>query len=609
MRRIGAGLEDSLSGLVLFSAALILVAEMVLRKYFTTGIPGSSALVNLSTLWLAFLGAALAAREKKLLSLATGEFLPKGWIRDVSRVLSAAISSLICTGLAVASYELVKIEYEFDTHFDWIPAWIAQLVMPIALAAVAVRLVIGAGSSWKTRLPAAIGIPAGFLLVRALYASHAAEEYPVLLAETPALPGVLVVLGAAILGAPVFVVIAGIAGVLFVTIGDPLQAIPSDAYGMATKPHLAAIPLFTLTGFLLAEGDVPARLLRLFRAFFGWMPGGTAIVCATLCAFLTVFTGGSGVTILVLGGILFQALNEDGYRERFSLGLLTASGSLGLLLPPALPLILYGVVANVPIKQLFVGGILPGVLLVALIAAWGVREGLVGKTSQQKFDRKEATRALWAAKFEIAIPVIVLGAIFSGWATLVESAALTALVAFVLQLFIHKNISFRKDLNRVVRECVVLTGGVLIILAMAYSLTNYITLENIPGVMIDWMQERVESKWVFLLCVNIFLLLVGCMMDIFSATVVVVPLLVPLGAAYGVDPVHLGIIFIANLELGYLTPPVGLNLFLASYRFKKPLLSVYRAALPMLLILGLGVLAITYIPWLTTALVGLFDLD
>lgn len=575
---------------------------MVLRKGFTTGIPGSAALVNVTTLAIAFLGVAIAAREKKLLSLATGELLPKGWIRSTARLISSALSAGVCAAIAYAGYELALSEREAEAKIiEWLPAWIPQLVMPIGLGLVGLRLAWNAGVGWIQRVVAALAIPAGVFFARALSLSQEAEDGP-LFYDSPALPGILLLLGAAVLGAPIFVVIAGIAAVLYITVGDPLVVVPSDAYGMALKPHLAAIPLFTLTGFLLAEGDVPSRLLRLFRATFGWMPGGTAVVCAALCAFLTVFTGGSGVTILVVGGILFQALQEDGYRERFSLGLLTASGSLGLLLPPALPLILYGIVAEVEIKQLFIGGILPGILLVALIAAWGVREGLIGKTNRQKFDAGEASRALWSAKFELLIPVIVLVAFFSGWATLVECAALTTFVALVVQVVIHRNISLRTDLSRVVRECIVLTGGVLAILAMAFSLTGYLTFEDVPQQLIEWMKEHVESKWVFLLCVNLFLLAVGCVMDIFSATVVVVPLLVPLGAAYGIDPVHLGIIFIANLELGYLTPPVGLNLFLASYRFERPLLEVYRAALPMLAILGIGVLAITYFPQLTTVL-------
>jgi len=371
---------------------------------------------------------------------------------------------------------------------------------------------------------------------------------------------------------------------------------------MAVSPHLPAIPLFTLTGFLLAEGGAAQRLMRLFRALFGWVPGGTAVVCASLCAFMTVFTGGSGVTILVLGGLLFQALRADGYADRFSLGLLTASGSLGLLFPPALPLILFGIVAQVPIGDLFIGAVLPGILLVALIAAWGVREGLINGTRRTSFNWSEARAAMWESKFEILLPVVLLTAIIGGFATLTESAALTVLYAFVTQTFVHRDLSVRSDLLRVLRECLVLLGGVLLIFAVAMGLTSYLVDAEVPARLVEFAQARIESRLVFLLCLNVFLLLVGCLMDIFSATVVVVPLIAPLGVAYGIDPVHLGIIFIANLELGYLTPPVGLNLFLASYRFDRPLLEVYRAAVPMLLVLGVGVLLITYLPWLTTGL-------
>jgi tripartite ATP-independent transporter DctM subunit len=332
------------------------------------------------------------------------------------------------------------------------------------------------------------------------------------------------------------------------------------------------------------------------------MPGGTAVVTALLCAFFTVFTGGSGVTILALGGLLFQALQADQYRERFSLGLLTASGSLGLLFPPALPLILYGIVAQISIQDLFVGGLVPGVILVALIAAWGVREGLMTNARRQAFDLAEGARAIWHAKWELALPALVLVAIFGGFATLVEAAALTALYALFTQTVVHRDISVRKDLFGVIVECVVLVGGVLIILGVAMGLTSYMVDAQIPARMVEWAQESISSPLVFLLLLNIFLILVGCLMDIFSAIVVVVPLIVPLGAAFGIHPVHLGIIFIANLELGYLTPPVGLNLFLAAYRFERPLLTVWRAALPMLLILGFGVILITYVPWLTLGL-------
>ena len=413
-------------------------------------------------------------------------------------------------------------------------------------------------------------------------------------------------MAAGALGAPIFAILGGVATLLFLSEGSTPVIVLIKTYTLAVSPTLPAIPLFTLAGFLLAAGQSSERLLRVFRAWVGWAPGGTAVVCAFACSFFTVFTGGSGVTILALGGILFPALIKEGYRERFSLGLLTASGSLGLLLPPALPLIVYAVVAERPIEDMFLGGLLPGILLTSLIAAWGVREGLVSGTSRAPFTIREAFAALAEAKWELGLPIIVLTSIFSGYATPVESAALTAFYALVVQTLVHRDLSFRNDLLPVFTECIAIVGGVLIIMGVAVGLTDYLVGAQIPGRLLEWTEAHVQSQLVFLLGLNVFLLLVGCLMDIFSATIVVVPLIVPIGAAFGIHPVHLGIIFIANLELGYLTPPVGLNLFLASYRFKRPLLEVSRAALPMLAILGFGVLVITYVPWLTTGLLKAF---
>ena len=418
-------------------------------------------------------------------------------------------------------------------------------------------------------------------------------------------PGLVVVLAAALLGAPIFVLLGGMAALLFLSEGIPPVAILVETYQLAVKPTLPSIPLFTLAGFLLAEGHASRRLLRVFRGLFGWMPGGTALVCALLCAFFTVFTGGSGVTVLALGGLLLPALVADGYRERFSLGLLTASGSLGLLLPPALPLILYGIVAQSPIEDLFIGGIVPGLLLIALIGGWGVREGVRSNVPRVRFDLREAAAAVWEGKWETLLPVVVLVAIFGGYATIVEASALAALYAFVVQTFVHRDIKIAEDFRRVFVDCVVTIGGVLVILGVAVGLTSYMVDADVPGRLLEWTEAYVTSPRVFLLGLNIFLLIVGCLMDIFSATFVVVPLIVPLGQAFGIHPVHLGIIFIANLELGYLTPPVGLNLFLSSYRFKRPLTEVVAATFPFLVILAIGVLLITYVPWLTTGLLGI----
>jgi len=526
----------------------------------------------------------------------------------------------------------VMIEREAGTNIGGgIQAWVAQLVLPIAFVLIAVRVVWRVGnlsevsavdastgreiassavlhsakasrrakasaerSLWIERGLASLGLLAGVLFLRV----------PSILETHSLWIGGVVVVAAAMVGTPLFAILGGGAALLFMHDGVTPATILIETYALSVSPTLAAIPLFTLAGFLLAEGKASERLLRVFRAYFGWIPGGTAVVCAILCSFFTVFTGGSGVTILALGGVLFPALLKDGYREKFALGLMTASGSLGLLLPPALPLILYAVVAQIPIEDIFIGGILPGILLTSMVAAWGVREGIVSGAGRHAFRAPEALAATWAAKWELAMPALVLVAMFSGLATAVEASALTALYALVVQAFIHRDLSLR-GLLRAFSECVTVIGGVLIILGVAVGLTNYLVGAQVPATLLEWAKGNITSKWVFLLVLNVFLLAVGWLMEIFAAIVVVVPLIVPLGAAFGIHPVHLGIIFIANLELGFLTPLVGLNIFLASYRFKRPVLEVCVAALPMMAILGIGVLVITYVPWLTTGILAL----
>ncbi len=570
--------------------------EIPLRKV-GTGIPGAISVERHLTLWVAFLGAAIAAREGRLLSLATGQLLPDGKLRTAGSRLASAVAAGVCALLFRAGIDLVREEMAAGTMItEKIPVWAAQAVMPVAFLFIGLRLVGRSADTWRGRSAAIVGIAAGLALAQA----------PGLLDAPPSWPGVLLVLVATLLGGPIFAALGGIAALLFMAEGVPPVAVLIETYGLSINPTLAAIPLFTLVGFFLAEGRASSRLLDLFHALVGWAPGGTAVVCAFVCAFFTVFSGGSGVTILALGALLFQVLQEDRYRERFSLGLLTASGSLGLLLPPALPLILYGIVAGVPIEDLFIGGIVPGLLLVSLVAAAGVREGVRSGVQRRPFDGRRLRAAVWQAKWELLLPVLVLFVIFRGIATLVEAAALAALYAFVIQCFVHRDVSLGNDLARVFRQCLVLIGGVLLILGMAMGFSSYMVDAMIPARALDWVQSHIDSRIVFLLCLNVFLLLVGAVMDIFSATVVVVPLIVPLGLAFGVHPIHLGIIFVANLELGYLTPPVGLNLFLASYRFERPLLQLYRASLPFLLILGLGVLLITYVPLLTTGLLAVF---
>jgi tripartite ATP-independent transporter DctM subunit len=594
VNRLFATIEDGVAALALAAMVALPLLEILIRRAFGIGLPGSGPFVQHLTLWVGFLGAAIAAREGKLLALATGGAVPRR-ARRAAAVFAAAVAACMATILAGGAVQLVLSERETGTIIAAnVPAWVGQLALPIGFALIALRLAWRADASWWGKLVGVAGILAGVALI----------QFPAVLEHRPAWPGLVIVMLAAVVGAPIFAILGGAAVLLFMSDGVTPATVLIETYSLSVSPTLPAIPLFTLAGFLLAEGQASARLLRVFRAWFGWIPGGTAVVCAVLCTFFTAFTGGSGVTILAVGGVLFPALLKEGYRDQFSLGLLTVSGSLGLLLPPSLPLILYAVVAQIPIEDLFIGGLLPGILLTAMIAAWGVREGIISGAARHRFRAAEAGRSLWAAKWELAMPVVVIVSMFSGIATAVEAAALTACYAFFIQTVVHRDLSVRRDLLRVFVECAVVIGGVLVILGVAVGLTNWMVGAQLPATLVEWVRAHIQSRLAFLLVLNVFLLIVGWFMEIFAAIVVVVPLIVPLGAAFDINPVHLGIIFVANLELGFLTPLVGLNIFLASYRFKRPVLEVCRATLPFMAILGIGVLVITYVPWLTTGLLG-----
>jgi tripartite ATP-independent transporter DctM subunit len=587
--------ENLLSTLALSGIMLLPLAEIASRNLLGMGVPGSGPFAQSLTLWLGLFGAAIAAREGKLLTLAIGEFLPKNRVGEVAHIISGAGGAMVSTLLAIGGYVLLQSDRAAgDVIAIGVPVWVADLALPIGFGLIALRLVWRASPHWPGRAIAALGIAAAFVIQDHRSAFEGASLWPWL----------VTVLVTAVFGAPIFALLAGIAIFATLVAGNPPVVLLVKAYEeLTTSTGLAAIPLFTLAGFLLAEGKSSERLLRLFRAWFGWAPGGTAVAAATLCAFFTLFTGGSGVTILVLGGLLLPALTGNGYRERFSIGLLTASGSLGLLFPLSLPLMLYGIVAQTAsIEDLFIGGLLPGLMMLGLLSALGVREGLVTSAGRTPFSLHEAMSALWEAKWEVLLPVFVLGAFLGGIATLVESAPLAALYTLIVQRFIHRDLPTWKDVLRVMSDCVALVGSVLVILAVAAGLTNYLVNAQVPTHLIEWTQAHVHSKVVFLLGLNVFLLVVGTLMDIFSAIVVVVPLIVPLADVFGINPVHLGIIFVANLELGFLHPPLGLNLLLASIRFKKPVLEVTWATLPMLGILAIGVLLITYWPGLTLGL-------
>ncbi|HPX99858.1 MAG TPA: TRAP transporter large permease subunit [Candidatus Marinimicrobia bacterium] len=408
-------------------------------------------------------------------------------------------------------------------------------------------------------------------------------------------------------GLPLFAAI-GITGIIQFAISgiDPTVVIV-EMYRVASAPTLLAIPLFTLAGYVLAESSAPRRLLNLAEALLGWIPGGVAIGSLVTCALFTCFTGASGITIIALGGLILPILLKNNYSEKFALGLITSSGSLGLLFPPSLPLILYGVVASVSIDQLFIAGLIPGILLIILLSIYAVRNDVLKKSERIPFSWQNLGRALKETVWELPIPVIILGGIYGGFITAVEASAVTAFYVLIAEFILNRDLSFRRDLIRIMRDSVQLVGGILIILSCSMGATAYLIDAEIPQKALLWAQQVFSSKITFLLVLNIFLLITGMMLDIFSAIIIVVPLIVPIALSYGINPVHLGIIFLTNLEIGYLTPPVGLNLFISSYRFDKSITELYRISLPFLFIMLIALVLITYIPDLSLFLVGLIQ--
>jgi tripartite ATP-independent transporter DctM subunit len=399
---------------------------------------------------------------------------------------------------------------------------------------------------------------------------------------------------------------AGLVLILLEAAASPLDVIATDIYSALTSDSIIPIPLFTLVGFFLSESKAGERLVATFRSLFSWLPGGMIIVTVIICAFFTSFTGASGVTILALGGILYTILAEHvKYSEKFSIGLLTSVGSIGLLFPPSLPLILAAAVMQTNVFKMFLGGFIPGLLLVVLVIIFGIIASVRTKIPLERFEPKKALVSLKGSALEILLPFLLIVSYFTGTLSLVEIGAVAVIYIVITEVLIHRDIRIR-EIPRVFLKAVPITGGVLAILALSQSLSFYIIDTNAPANLADWMQQTIESKYIFLLLLNLALLVVGCLMDIFSAILIVLPLIVPLGAAYGIDPVHLGIIFIINLELGFMTPPVGLNLFLASYRFNKPFVDICRYVFPFLLIQLVVVLLVTYVPFLSTFLTQFF---
>ena len=571
------------------------VLEVVARFFGTTAITSSRMVVQHLTLWVGFFGAVLASSRGKLLSLSSSNLFEPESSFSIKHFIAKSTSLIILISLFWGSFQLVTVEYQYPVNISpLISRWFAQSIMPISLMLMSVILFFKSYSSLKNKFALLISI----LLFLSIVSIPQVRESSVTLWFS-----FFSIIFSLFYGLPIFLGLGGIAALLFWFDWTPLSAISAETYRIVVSPTLPTIPLFTIAGFLLAESKSSIRLLSLFQALFGWIPGGTPIVLVIICGFFTAITGGSGVTILALGGLLMPMLIKDGFSKDFSLGLITVSGSIGLLFPPSLPLIIYGVTAGVSIKSIFLGGIIPGLLILVIVASWAIFSSKRQSVAVYDFKINNIKSALIESKWEIAIPFIIMFGIFGGYMTLVETAAISALYVLFITVVIYRDISFSK-VGNILIDCCALIGGVLIILGVAMGLTSYIIDAEVPMTLLEWVKTNISSKYIFLILLNVFLLIVGCMMDIFSATIIVVPLIKPIAAYFGIDPIHLAIIFIANLELGYLTPPVGMNLFLSAYRFDESMKSVYTSTMPFYFVMLFCVILITYFPILSTWLVG-----
>ncbi|MDH4258950.1 MAG: TRAP transporter large permease subunit [Gammaproteobacteria bacterium] len=576
---------------LLLATTLALLVLLGVASASTT-FANTDELIRHLTLLVGMLGGMAAARENRLLSMGTvAQALPPAW-KPAIAAFTGLVSTTVAALLTLAAWQFVSEEAASSSRLAFgIPRIVLQAVMPLGFALITLRIVRHAAGGLAARI---------VLLLIAAGLTYAVSQLDggVAAARTP----MLVVLAAAIvLGAPIFVGLAGVALIFFISAGDPIASIPLDHYDQVTNPLLATLPLFTLAGYIVAASGAARRLVRLLRAWSGHLRGGPAVVTVFACAFFTAFTGGSGVTILALGGLLMPILLSSRYGDRAALGLVTGAGSLGVLFAPCLPLILYSIVAQVSIEEMFLAGAVPGLLMVVLACAWGIAASPSLK-KRPRFSWRRAVVTTWRAKWELLLPIVPLVLIFGGFVLPVQAAAITAAYALLIAAFVNRDLPRGAALVAVMCECGLLVGGVLLILGAAMGLTNLLITEHVPDRLTVWIESTIEARWLFLLILNLFLLVVGSLMDIFSAIIVVAPLIVPVALAFGVEPVHLGVILLANLELGYLTPPVGLNLFMSASRFGRPVLEVARASLPILVVLAIGVALITAFPELTLAL-------
>jgi tripartite ATP-independent transporter DctM subunit len=635
LKKIFYGIENGFCIFSMVALAILPIWDVLAsfsQRFFkiTISIPGSIGLITNMLLWVGMFAGMITTRNQGHLSIALVQYFAGDKVQKYLRIPTNLLSTFIVTILAFSAPAYIKLGLS-GRIISFLPDRIFALILPIGYGVIACRFARRTGlTGWKRIFPVLavlLGIFASFpAIANFIWNWETIPQWADTL--TNALydiawyvktPAIILLFAAALAGTPLFTVMAGFVLLLLAAADNPVAGniVSTHIYSALTDENIIAIPLFTLVGFFLSESRAGERLVTTFRALFSWLPGGMIIATVIICAFFTSFTGASGVTILALGGILFSILSEyNKYPEKFSIGLLTSVGSVGLMFPPSLPLILVwanlsvslrfmGISEPISIVDMFLGGFIPGLILVVAVIIFGIIASVKIKIPVEPFQPKKALLSLKGSILEIILPFMLIVCYFTGVLNLISIAAVAVVYIFITEVFIHKDIKFA-DVPRVFLKAVPIIGGVLAILALAQSLSFYIIDTNAPANLAEWMLRNIQSKYIFLLLLNLALLVVGCLMDIFSAILIILPLVVPLGLAYGIDPVHLGIIFIVNLEVGFLTPPVGLNLFLASYRFKRSFVDICRYVFPFLIIQLAAVLLVTYVPAFSTALARIF---
>lgn len=606
-------IEDVIAGAFLLILAVIPILEIVVRKASGSGFIWSNGFLTHVVVWVSWLGGVIASRENVHISLGSGPESKKLFWKIIERVKAVTVTA-VNMAFTIASAAFLVWGFSPREEIGGLSIRLILIILPLGYFSMSLRAL------WRPRKRPSPLLWLGFLIgVGLAWASvvslieAASADIPEFLYRTQDLywsffqlarwPLIAVIAFLAIFGLPIYILLGATALLLFAGNWGQLAVLPNEAYNLLTGNTIPAIPLFTFAGYLLSQSSSGKRLFHFFRATLGWLPGGLAIVTVVACAYFTTFTGASGVTILALGGLLTSVLvGSKQYGKEFSRGLITSSGSVGLLFPPALPIIMYGVVAQVSIRDMFLGGLLPGTLLVLVLSGMGMIRALKHREERVPFNFRNCISSLKTSIGDLLLPVLLLVSYFTGITTVVETAALAVVYSLILTLATGE--LTLKLILRVLRRGVPVIGGVLVILAMAKGLSYFIVDAQVPTMLTAFFRENVSSRFVFLIMLNLALLLAGALMDIYSAILVLAPLIIPLGTLYSVHPVQLGIIFLANLQLGYLTPPVGMNLFLASYIFEEPMIRIYRQVLPFLVVLLIAVLLITYVPWLSLAFLG-----